>query len=173
MGPGTNSDCSGSISALMEAEAVPFDRSVLKVNQAILMTGIVAGYFVGLFHARAAYVLPALALMMLASVASPALNLPRQLYLHLLRPRGWVRPRVHLEDPAPHRFAQLVGGIFLTAASIFVFAGPAGVAWVLGWIVAGLAFLNFALDVCVGCIMYAQLVRVGVFPLRRRSPSRA
>jgi hypothetical protein len=154
-------------------QAVPFDRSVLKVNQAILMTGIVAAYFVGLFHARAAYVLPALALMMLAAVASPDLNLPRQLYLHVLKPQGWVRPRVHVEDPTPHRFAQLVGGIFLTAASIVVFVGPVGVAWVLAWIVAALAFLNFAFDICVGCIMYAQLVRAGVFPLRRRSPSQA
>src|SRR5215469_3886712 len=98
-------------------EAVPFDRSVLKVNQAILITTIVAAYFVGLFQARAAYVLPALAVMMLSAVASPQTNLPRQLYLHILKPRGWVRPRVQVEDPAPHRFAQLVGGVFLAAAS--------------------------------------------------------
>src|SRR5215472_10106073 len=147
-------------------EVVPLDRSVLKVNQSILIVTIVAAYFVGLFHARAAYVLPALAVMMLAAVASPATNLPRQLYLHLLKPSGWVRPRVQVEDPAPHRFAQLVGGIFLTAASIFVFLG---VAWVLAWIVAALAFLNFAFDICVGCIMYSQLVRAGVLPLRRRT----
>ena len=153
-------------------EAVPFDRSVLKVNQAILITTIVAAYFVGLFHAGAAYVLPALAVMMLAAVASPETNLPRQLYLHFLKPWGWVHPRVHVEDPAPHRFAQLVGGVFLSAATIVVFVGPLGVAWILAWIVAALAFLNFAFDVCVGCIMYAQLVRAGVLPLRRR-PSQA
>ena len=153
----------------MTMEAVPFDRSVLKVNQSILMTTIVAGYFVGLFHSAAAYVLPALAVMMLAGVASPQTNLPRQLYLHLLKPSGLVKPRVHVEDPAPHRFAQLVGGVFLAVASIFVFVGVLGAAWVLAWIVAALAFLNFAFDICVGCIMYAQLVRAGVFPLRRPS----
>jgi hypothetical protein len=43
------------------------------------------------------------------------------------------------------------------------------VAWVLGWIVAALALLNFAFNICVGCIMYAQLVRIGLLPLRRRS----
>ena len=154
-------------------EAVPFDRSVLKVNQAILMTGIVVGYIVSFFHARAAYVLPALALMMLAAVASPELNLPRQLYLHVLRPLGWVRPRVLVEDPTPHRFAQLLGGVFLTIASVIVFVGPVDVAWVLGWIVFALAFLNFAFDICVGCIIYAQLVKAGVLPLRRRSPAGA
>ena len=29
-----------------------------------------------------------------------------------------------------------------------------------------LAFLNFAFNICVGCIMYAQLVRIGLLPLR-------
>ncbi|MBV8193967.1 MAG: DUF4395 domain-containing protein [Candidatus Dormibacteraeota bacterium] len=154
-------------------KAIPFDRSVLKVNQAILMTAIVAGYFVGIFRTGAAYVLPALAVMMLAAVASPETNLPRQLYLHLLKPRGLVKPRIHNEDPAPHRFAQLLGGVFLAAASVFVFLGLFLVAWILAWIVAALAFLNFAFDICIGCIMYAQLVRLGLFPLRRRSLSGA
>ena len=154
-------------------EVVPFDRSVLKVNQAILISTIVVAYFVGLFRSGAAFVLPALAVMMLASVASPRTNLPRQLYLHVLKPARWVRPRVHVEDPAPHRFAQLLGGVFLTVASVFVFVGALGVAWIFAWLVAALAFLNFAFDICVGCIIYAQLVRAGVLPLRRRSPSEA
>jgi Domain of unknown function (DUF4395) len=145
---------------------VPFDRSVLKVNQMILMVVIVVGYLVGgLAYSDAAWVLPVLAVMMLAAVASPALNLPRQLYIHLLRPSGIVRPRIVQEDPAPHRFAQLVGGVFLAAASIFVITGSLVVAWALAWIVAALAFLNFAFNICVGCIMYAQLVRLGLLPL--------
>ena len=150
-------------------KAIPFDRSVLKVNQAILMTGIVAGYFVGLVQHGAVFVLPGLAVMMLAAVASPRANLPRLLYLYALKPAGVVKPRVAVEDPAPHRFAQLVGGIFLAAASLVLLTGQLGVAWILGWIVAALAFLNFAFNICVGCIVYAQLVRVGLFPLRRPS----
>jgi hypothetical protein len=152
-------------------KAIPFDRSVLKVNQAILMVGIIAGYFIGLAQHSAVYVLPGLAVMMLAGVASPRTNLARQIYLRALKPLGLVKPRVVVEDPAPHRFAQLVGGIFLVAASLVLLTGQLGVAWILGWIVVALAFLNFAFDICVGCIMYAQLVRVGLFPLRR--PSRA
>jgi Domain of unknown function (DUF4395) len=144
---------------------VPFDRSVLKVNQMILMLVIVVGYLVGLAYSGAAWVLPVLAVMMLAAVASPAANLPRQLYIHALRPSGIVRPRIFQEDPAPHRFAQLVGGVFLAAASIFVVTGFLVVAWALAWIVAALAFLNFAFSICVGCIMYAQLVRLGLLPL--------
>ena len=48
--------------------------------------------------------------------------------------------------------------------------GHITVAWTLGWIVIALAFLNFAFDICVGCIVYAQLVRVGLFPIIGRSP---
>ena len=155
------------LSALMKA--IPFDRSVLKVNQTILMVAIVAGYFAGVFWRPAVIVLPLLALMMLAAVASPRANLPRLLYLSLLKPRALVRPRVVQEDPAPHRFAQLVGGVFLVAASVAALLGAIPVAWILAWVVAVLAFLNFAFDICVGCIMYAQLVRVGIFPLRRSS----
>ncbi|MHB8490013.1 MAG: DUF4395 domain-containing protein [Candidatus Dormibacteria bacterium] len=144
---------------------VPFDRSVLKVNQAILMTVIVAGYAVGLVWHPIAWVLPVLAVMMLAAVASPSCNLPRTLYLRWLKPLRLVQPRVVQEDPAPHRFAQLVGGVFLAAASVFVVTGLLLMAWVLAWIVAALAFLNFAFNICVGCIMYAQLVRIGLLPL--------
>jgi hypothetical protein len=147
--------------------AVPFDRSVLKVNQVILMTGLIAGWAVSLAQPFASVALPVFALMMLHGAAVPARSLPRLLYLDVLEPRGWVRPRVAVEDPAPHRFAQLVGGIFLAAGSLFALGGLTGVAWVLGWIVIALAFLNFAFDICVGCIMYAQLVRFGVLPLRR------
>ncbi len=150
---------------------VPFDRSVLKVNQAILMGGIVAGYAAGFAWHPAILVLPLLGLMMLTAVASPSANLPRQLYLRVLKPRRLVRPRIRQEDPAPHRFAQLVGGVFLVAASLNALFGLDAVAWILGWIVVALAFLNFAFDICVGCIVYAQLVRAGLFPLRR--PSRA
>lgn len=147
--------------------AAPFDRSVLKVNQVILMAGLIAGWAVALARPLAVVALPLFALMMLHGAAAPAQSLPRLLYVKLLQPRGLVRPRVVVEDPSPHRFAQLVGGVFLAAASILALAGLDTAAWTLGWIVVALAFLNFAFDICVGCIMYAQLVRLGVLPLHR------
>ncbi len=146
---------------------VPFDRSVLKVNQVILMAGLLAGWAVSLVRPLAWLALPVFAAMMLHGAADPSHSLPRLLYRDVLRPRGLVRPRVTVEDPAPHRFAQLVGGVFLAAATLLGVAGVHLAAWTLGWIVIALAFLNFAFDVCVGCIVYAQLVRLGVLPLRR------
>jgi hypothetical protein len=153
--------------------AGPFDRSVLKVTQVVLITCLLAGYAASLTWSAASWVLPVLAAMMVLSAVRPGASPTRLLYVHLLRPRGWVRPRVVIEDAAPHRFAQLVGGIFLVAASLTALAGAPLVAWTLGWIVVALAFLNFAFDVCVGCIAYAQLVRVGLLPLPRRPTSHA
>lgn len=153
--------------SFLSMAAVPFDRSVLKVNQVLLMTGLIAGWAVSLARPLASVALPLFALMMLHGATVPAQSLPRLLYLEVLKPRGWVRPRMQVEDPAPHRFAQLVGGIFLAVGSLFALGGLTTVAWTLGWLVVGLAFLNFAFDICVGCIMYAQLVRFGVLPLRR------
>lgn len=149
---------------------VPFDRSALKVGQVILIVGLVTAWVIALSVPPAAIALPLLAAMLLGSALSPATSLPRALYVGVLKPRRLVRPRVRMEDPAPHRFAQLVGGIFLVAASAAAVLGHITVAWSLGWIVIGLAFLNFAFDICVGCIVYAQLVRVGLFPITGRSP---
>ena len=107
--------------------------------------------------------------MLLGGALSPATSLPRWLYVRLLQPaRPGASPRPHRgPGPAPVRAARrrhLPGG------------GQPGrgcsatltVAWTLGWIVIALAFLNFAFDICVGCIVYAQLVRVGLFPLTGR-----
>jgi Domain of unknown function (DUF4395) len=156
--------------AFAEMANVPFDRTPLKVGQVILITGLVIGWLVALAQPVAAVALPVFALMLLGSALSPSTSLPRALYVGLLRPRGLVRARVHVEDPAPHRFAQLVGGTFLVAATAAAVAGHVTVAWTLGWIVIALAFLNFAFDICVGCIVYAQLVRIGLFPVFGRRP---
>jgi hypothetical protein len=147
---------------------VPFDRSALKVGQVLLIGGLLIAWVVALVQPAAAAAFPLFALMLLGGALSPATSLPRWLYIRFLKPRGLVRPRVRTEDPAPHRFAQLVGGTFLVAASAAALLGHLTVAWTLGWIVIALAFLNFAVDICVGCIVYAQLVRVGLFPLGGR-----
>lgn len=148
--------------------AAPFDRSILKVGQVMLISGLLAAYLVALVRPAAAVALPLFGLMLLGGAASPATNLPRLVYLRVLRPRGVVRPRVSHEDAAPHRFAQLIGGTFLAAATVAAALGQLTVAWTLGWVVIALAFLNFAVDLCVGCIAYAWLVRARVLPLGGR-----
>jgi hypothetical protein len=149
---------------------VPFDRSALKVGQVLLIGGLVVAWLIALARPLAAIALPIFTLMLLGSALSATTSLPRTLYVRILKPRGLVCPRVRIEDPAPHRFAQLVGGVFLVAASVAAAVGQLTVAWTLGWVVIALAFLNFAFDICVGCIVYAQLVRVGLFPIGGSRP---
>lgn len=71
--------------------------------------------------------------------------------------RRWVRPRLApplgLEDPAPPRFAQMVG-LTVTAAGLVVsLATPAAVGVAAG-IALVAAFLNAAFGFCLGCEMY-------------------
>ncbi len=80
------------------------------------------------------------------------------LFRTLVRPR--LAPPTELEDPAPPRFAQLVGlvitglgallGLTVAPVAIPVAAGLALVA----------AFLNAVFGLCLGCEIYVRFVRV-------------
>jgi hypothetical protein len=77
--------------------------------------------------------------------------LPCLLYFEVLQPRFGEGP---LEDSRPPRFANLVGLVFLTAAS-GAYAGGADTAGAaLGALVAGLALLAATTGFCAGCTAY-------------------
>ena len=59
-----------------------------------------------------------------------------------------------LEDARPPRFANLVGVVFLTAASIAFAAGSDTLGTALGAVVAALALLAAATGLCAGCEAY-------------------
>jgi hypothetical protein len=68
-----------------------------------------------------------------------------------------VQPRFgegRLEDSRPPRFANMVGAVFLTAASLTYALGPTSVGLVLGVMVAALALLAATTGVCAGCEAY-------------------
>jgi amino acid transporter len=73
-----------------------------------------------------------------------------------------MKPQVIQDNPEPHRFAMLVGGLFDGAAVMALLAGAPVLAWILVAIVVALANLNFWLDFCMGCWVYYQLNRLGV-----------
>lgn len=59
------------------------------------------------------------------------------------------------EEEAPPRFAQLMGLIFLGAATVAWYGGESSaLAWTFGLIVAGLQGLLGVSGVCVGCEVY-------------------
>jgi hypothetical protein len=80
-----------------------------------------------------------------------------------------VTPRLHVEhgySPGPaKRFAQAVGALFsVTAAVLTLGFGEDTAAYVLVGVLAVFALLESALGLCVGCKVFAVLMRVGVIP---------
>ena len=94
------------------------------------------------------------------------LRLGRRFCLPCLAYFELVQPRLGegtLEDARPPRFANLVGAVFLTSATVAYAAGLAGVGAILGGLVAALALLAAATGFCTGCEAY----KLGSFLLGR------
>jgi hypothetical protein len=77
--------------------------------------------------------------------------LPCLAYFELVQPRVGEGP---LEDARPPRFANLVGAVFLTSATVAYATGLTTFGAVLGGIVAALALLAATTGVCSGCEAY-------------------
>src|ERR1051326_4949483 len=80
------------------------------------------GWVVGLTALAFVFNLPILlyiaALCLLISAIAPAASPFRLLYKGVVLPLHLLRPRIVEDDPAPHRFAQGVGAVFLVVASL-------------------------------------------------------
>ena len=83
--------------------------------------------------------------------------LPCLLYFVVIQPRLGEGP---IEDSRPPRFANFVGTVFLTAATLSHVAGLPLLGQVLGAIVATLALLAASTGLCVGCELYRLAARV-------------
>jgi len=77
--------------------------------------------------------------------------LPCLLYFGVIQPRVGEGP---LEDSRPPRAANIVGFVFLTAASIAYAAGLTWLGAALGILVAALALLAAVTGFCTGCEAY-------------------
>ncbi|MGH2479349.1 MAG: DUF4395 domain-containing protein [Ktedonobacteraceae bacterium] len=103
------------------------------------------------------------ALILALSALAPAIGPYRLLYRFILVPLRLLRPHMVEDDPAPHRFAQGVGAIFLVASALALLPSRTMVlGWTLDLIVFGLAALNLFLGFCAGCFMYYHLGRLGI-----------
>jgi hypothetical protein len=92
---------------------------------------------------------------------------PRLSPLGLLATRV-VAPRLteyeKLVPGPPKRFAQAIGVAFSTTASVLWLAGAPGAARVVVALLAGAAFLEAAVGLCLGCKAFAVLMRLGLVP---------
>lgn len=105
------------------------------------------------------------AIIMVLSALVPAISPYRLLYKWVVVPPGLLRPRIVEDDPAPHRFAQGVGAVFLIASCLLLFLTKAtAVGWALDLIVFVLAGINLTVGFCAGCFVYYHLGRLGLLP---------
>jgi hypothetical protein len=73
-----------------------------------------------------------------------------------------LKPNLQEDIPAPHEFAQLLGGIVLGIGSLLLSAGSILLGWACVWIVIALAAANVFFGFCAGCFVYYQLRKLGV-----------
>jgi hypothetical protein len=91
--------------------------------------------------------------------------LPCLFYFKVIQPRfGEGR----IEDSRPPRFANVVGAVFMSAATILFIAGFTTAGWVLSLIVTTLATFAVVSGICVGCEMYAAFARARGIQLATR-----
>lgn len=129
------------------------DHSALKTNQLFIISLNILAFIFDL-SVLAAFVALVMGIGSLLKV--PGFGL---MYKYVLKPRGWMKPDVLEDNPEPHRFAQFLGFVFMTAGSVALFAGATVLGWSLVWLVAALAALNAFGGFCVGCAVYYWLSR--------------
>ncbi len=139
----------------MNTTAPAFDRTALRVNQAAIIALLLIAFIVDL-----PWLVVIVAAMMTLGALSPELAVFQRLYRDVLRPAGILRPDIHHEDAAPHRFAQGMGGATLILACLALFLGAPTVGWALALIVVALAAINLIFGFCVGCFIFFQLQRL-------------
>jgi len=81
-----------------------------------------------------------------------------------------ITPRLHVQHRfvagPPKRFAQFIGLLFSATASVLWLLDLGTPARIVAAMLAGAAFLESAFAVCLGCIMFGWLIRLGVVPER-------
>jgi hypothetical protein len=92
--------------------------------------------------------------------------LPCLLYFEVIQPRFGEGP---IEDSRPPRFANMVGVLFLGAATAAFLLGVPELGWTLTLIVAALALLAAATGLCTGCEIYKLSARLRGIAARRVS----
>jgi len=140
-----------------------FPNPVNDVSARLVAGGVVvlAAATVG---SRQEWLLPVLAYGFVARVATGPTLSPLGLFAtKVVTPRLGLTPRY---SPGPaKRFAQGVGAAFsVTAAVLALGFGLDAAAFALVGVVGVFAFLEAAFGLCVGCKVFALLIRTGVVP---------
>lgn len=109
------------------------------------------------------------AVVFAVTAARPRLGPYGLVYRALLAPR--LGPPAELEPLAPVRFAQLVGFVFATVATLGYLLGSPLTGAVAASFALAAAFLNAAFGLCLGCEMFLAYRRIAGRPLAARVPA--
>lgn len=136
---------------LVPAQAV--DVNVPRFNQAFVATSTGVAFIVD-----APWLVAAVAAILIVSrLGGPRLSPLTQLYVRMVRPRLQPNGPTEFEAAEPPRFAQLLGGMFLTAATATFILGFDTLGWAITLAVTTLAALAASTRICIGCIVYKKV----------------
>jgi hypothetical protein len=139
------------------------DHSALRIHQMVIILLNVLAF---LFNQPWLAAFVALIMLIGTLVGKPGFGF---VYRYILKPSGLVKPEVLMDNPEPHRFAQGLGGTFMTGGCLALLLGFPSLGWALVWLVTALAALNAFGGFCVGCMLYYWLNRLHV-PGFHKSP---
>lgn len=141
----------------MDTTRQTLDHSALKFNQISIITLTLLGFildqpFFPLF----------VAVVLIAGSFNSNFALFKMTYKYVIKPLKVLKPNLLEDIPAPHEFAQLLGGIVLGFGCLLLYTGSPFLGWIFTWIVIALAAANLFLGFCAGCFVYYQLRKFGV-----------
>ncbi|GAB4407348.1 MAG: DUF4395 domain-containing protein [Anaerolineae bacterium] len=134
------------------------DTTAIQFNQASIIVLTLLG-----FVFNQTWLALLVGMVLAVGVIWPGASLFKLIYLKLIQPIGLLKANVIDDDPAPHRFAQGLGALFLLASSLTLLGlNNDVVGWMLTWIVIILASINLVFNFCAGCFVYYQLDKLGL-----------
>lgn len=95
-------------------------------------------------------------------LTGPTLSPLGQLVTRVITPRLGVAPRP-VPGP-PKRFAQGIGAVVTTTVAVLALTGHWGPAQLFLVLIATFAFMEAAFGFCLGCKIFALLMRAGIIP---------
>jgi hypothetical protein len=149
----------------MNAQLQKIDHGALKANQLVIIAFNLIAFVLNLPWLAAAVGV----IMLVGSL----LGVPGfiSVYKFALKPLGWVKPDILLDNPEPHRFAQGFGSVVLLLGMLALYFNLSVLGWGLVWLVIALAALNAFGGFCTGCFVYYWLTRFGLPGFNKQPPS--
>lgn len=137
------------------AQRRPLDSRSVRFEQSVVAVAILGG-----FVFRVPVVLPALTVILVTSViAGPRLNLFVRIYDAVIALR--MGTSEHFDDPDEARLSDLVGVGVLGLATVAIFVGLGGLAWILALVQAIASALRATAGIHVGATVHERLRRRG------------